>query len=50
MKHEEKAVAYFGNNFNCSQSVFATFAEELGMDVEKIAWDRYEPDPVQQID
>ena len=34
MNHEEKAVAYFGNNFNCSQAVFATFAEELGMDVE----------------
>lgn len=34
MNHEEKAVAYFGNNFNCSQAVFATFAEELGMDIE----------------
>ena len=34
MNHEEKAVAYFGNNYNCSQAVFATFAEELGMDVE----------------
>ncbi len=29
MNHEEKSVAYFGNNFNCSQAVFATFAEEL---------------------
>ena len=34
MNYEEKAVTFFGNNFNCSQAVFATFAEELGMDVE----------------
>lgn len=34
MNHVEKAEYYFSNNFNCSQAVFATFAEELGMDVE----------------
>lgn len=36
MEHVEKAVEYFNNNFNCSQSVFATFATELGID-EKLA-------------
>ncbi len=34
MNHVEKAEHYFSNNFNCSQAVFATFAEELGMDKE----------------
>lgn len=32
MNHADRAVAYFGNNFNCSQSVFTTFAAEMGMD------------------
>lgn len=32
MNHVDKAVAYFNNNFNCSQSVFTTFATELGID------------------
>lgn len=36
MNHTDKAVEYFNNNFNCSQSVFATFATELGLD-EKLA-------------
>ena len=36
MKHVEKAVEYFDNNFNCSQSVFTTFATEMGID-EKLA-------------
>lgn len=36
MKHVEKAVEYFSNNFNCSQSVFTAFATELGID-EKLA-------------
>lgn len=32
MTHKEKALSYFGNNFNCSQSVFTAFATELGID------------------
>ena len=36
MNHKEKALNYFGNNFNCSQGVFTTFATEMGMD-EKLA-------------
>ncbi len=36
MKHVEKAVGYFSNNFNCSQSVFTAFATESGID-EKLA-------------
>lgn len=36
MKHAEKAVEYFNNNFTCSQGVFTAFATELGMD-EKLA-------------
>ena len=35
MLHVDKAVEYFGNNFNCSQSVFTTYATELGID-EKV--------------
>ena len=31
MKKSEKAVAYFNNSFNCSQSVLAAFAPELGI-------------------
>lgn len=34
ISHVEKAVEYFSNNFNCSQSVFATFATEYGIDEE----------------
>ena len=34
MNHKEKALNYFGNNFNCSQGVFTTFATEMGMDEE----------------
>lgn len=34
MSHEDKAVEYFDNNFNCAQAVFTTFATELGMDEE----------------
>lgn len=36
MSHAEKAAEYFNNNFNCSQSVFASYAKELGVD-EKTA-------------
>ncbi len=36
MDHAEKAVATFSQGFNCSQSVFSSFAEELGID-EKTA-------------
>lgn len=36
MNHAEKAVKYFSSNFNCSQSVFTTFAIEQGID-EKFA-------------
>ena len=36
MNHADTAVEYFNKNFNCSQSVFTTFATELGMD-EKLA-------------
>ena len=35
-KHVEKALDYYGNNFNCSQGVFATYAVEHGID-EKLA-------------
>jgi C_GCAxxG_C_C family probable redox protein len=31
MKKEEKAVEYFRNKFNCSQSVFAVFGPEYGI-------------------
>ncbi len=31
MEKSEKALAYFSNHFNCSQSVFTVFGEELGM-------------------
>lgn len=34
MDKQEKAVNYFMNNFNCSQSVFTTFATEMGIDEE----------------
>lgn len=36
MTHAEKALKYFGSNFNCSQGVFTAFATELGID-EKTA-------------
>lgn len=36
MKHTEKALEYYNNNFNCSQGVFTAFATEMGMD-EKLA-------------
>ena len=35
-KHAEKAVDYYGHNFNCSQGVFTAYAVEHGID-EKIA-------------
>lgn len=34
ISHAQKAVEYFCNNFNCSQSVFATFATEYGINEE----------------
>lgn len=36
MNHADKAVEYYGNNFNCSQGVFTAFATEYGID-EKLA-------------
>lgn len=35
MSHEEKALTYFGEEFHCSQAVFAAFAEELGITEEQ---------------
>ncbi len=32
MSHIEKSLELFGLKFNCAQSVFASFAEELGLD------------------
>ena len=34
MNRVDKAQAYFCNNFNCSQAVFATYATELGLEEE----------------
>ncbi|PKM72631.1 MAG: hypothetical protein CVU91_09635 [Firmicutes bacterium HGW-Firmicutes-16] len=34
MNHEEKALTYFSNNFNCAQAVFASFAPDFGIDEE----------------
>lgn len=34
MNHVDKAENYFNSNFNCSQSVFAAFATEMGLDEE----------------
>jgi C_GCAxxG_C_C family probable redox protein len=34
MNHKEKAVDCFKNNFNCSQAVFSSYSEELGLDKE----------------
>ncbi len=34
MNHADKAVAYYGKHFNCSQGVFTAFATEMGMDEE----------------
>ncbi len=31
---QQTAVAYFNNNFNCSQAVFTTFATEMGISEE----------------
>ena len=31
MTHVEKSLELFKSDFNCSQSVFATFSEELGL-------------------
>lgn len=36
MSHVKKALELYGSNFNCAQAVFATFAEDLGLD-EKTA-------------
>ncbi len=33
-KHSEKAMNLFREGYNCAQSVFCTFAEELGMDFD----------------
>lgn len=35
MTHEEKALAYLGDKFHCSQSVFAAYACELGLTEEQ---------------
>ena len=34
MNHKEKAKDLFQSGYNCAQSVFAAYAEELGMDFE----------------
>ena len=34
MTHSEKAAEFFSNNFNCAQSVFASFSDELGLSEE----------------
>lgn len=34
MNHEQRAVALFKQGYNCSQSVFAAFSEEFGMNQE----------------
>lgn len=34
MDYKQKAQEYFGNGFNCAQSVLAPFAEELGISEE----------------
>lgn len=34
MNKAEEAVRSFSGNFNCAQSVFSTFAQELGLDPE----------------
>ncbi len=34
MSHTQKAVDYFKQGYNCCQSVFASFAEEMGLDFE----------------
>ncbi len=34
INHSQKAVELFGQGYNCAQSVFAAFCEELGMDFE----------------
>ena len=36
-KHEELALKYFNEGYNCAQSVFAAFHEEMGLD-EKTAF------------
>ena len=36
MTKKEKSLAYFSNNFNCSQAVFTAFATEMGID-ERLA-------------
>jgi C_GCAxxG_C_C family probable redox protein len=35
MSKKEEAVECFKNTFNCSQAVFSSFAEELGLEKEK---------------
>ena len=34
MSKKEKAMSLFKEGYNCSQSVFGAFAEELGLDFE----------------
>lgn len=34
MKKSDKAIEYFKTGYNCSQSVFLTFAEDFGLDKE----------------
>ncbi len=33
--HEEKALAYFHQGYNCAQSVFAPFAQQVGLSEEQ---------------
>jgi len=35
MDHSEKALSYFDNKFNCSQSVLTAFTDELGLNEDE---------------
>lgn len=34
MSHKETAIRYFTSGYNCAQSVFCSFCEELGIDLQ----------------
>ena len=34
MEHQERAEVLFKEGYNCAQSVFAAFSEDIGMDFE----------------
>ena len=39
MKKADKAIEYFRNNFNCSQSVFAVFGTDFGLSENEMSED-----------